>query len=113
MLDTAGSPKHRVGERVPVAAEAADEVGVLEQAGMRVTVLPERNPASALAPRAVPLPMLYGATCKGVSPFWTALGEAPPDVAACTDMLSDWLHVNKIVLGVCRELPAACPSMLR
>jgi hypothetical protein len=82
-------------------AEAANELAVLEQAGMRVNVLPHRNAAAAIAPRAVPLPMLYGATCKGVSPFWTALAEEAPNVGACIDMLNDWLHVNKIVLGVC------------
>lgn len=74
---------------------------MLEAAGMQVTVLPQPNPAAAIAPRAVPLPMLYGATRKGTSPFWTALAEDPPNVGACIDMLNDWVHVNKVLLGVC------------
>lgn len=50
------------------AAEARDEVALLSAARVAITEAPARNAWRALPPRAPPLPMLRGATCRCAPP---------------------------------------------
>lgn len=83
------------------AAEARDEVALLTAAGVAVTEAPSPNPWRAPPPRAPPLPMLRGATCRCPS----APHACTPLCGACGSFMSDAAAARPCALPASRHWP--------